>query len=117
LLTLAVAALLFLIGMLAQGLFISVITKNQMVATQVGTLTSMLPIQILSGFIFPVANMPVPLQVVAQVMPATHFIAALRGILLRGNGLREQWQHLLALAAFALVMVLVTSAKFRRRLD
>jgi len=117
LLTLAVAALLFLIGMLAQGLFISVITKNQMVATQVGTLTSMLPIQILSGFIFPVANMPVPLQVVAQVMPATHFIAALRGILLRGNGLREQWQHLLALAAFALVMVVITSAKFRRRLD
>ena len=117
LLTLAVSALLFLIGMLAQGLFISVITKNQMVATQVGTLTSMLPIQILSGFIFPVANMPVPLQVVAQVMPATHFIAALRGILLRGNGLREQWQHLLALAAFALVMVVITSAKFRRRLD
>jgi ABC-2 type transport system permease protein len=114
---LATASLLFLIGMLAQGLFVSVVTKNQMVATQVGTLTSMLPIQILSGFVFPVANMPRPLQVIAQIMPATHFIASLRGILLRGNGFAELWTHLLALLAFALVMVLITSAKFRRRLD
>jgi ABC-2 type transport system permease protein len=103
--------------MLGQGLFISVVTKNQMVATQIGAMTSMLPIQILSGFVFPVANMPKPLQVVAQIMPATHFIAALRGILLRGNGFGEQWGNLLALFAFALVMVLITSAKFRRRLD
>ncbi len=115
--TLALAAFLFLIGMLAQGLFVSVITKNQMVATQVGTLTSMLPIQILSGFVFPIANMPKVLQVIAQVMPATHFIAALRGILLRGNGFAEQRIHLLALLAFAVFMILVTSAKFRRRLD
>ncbi|HEY5961381.1 MAG TPA: ABC transporter permease [Polyangiaceae bacterium] len=117
LLTLALAAFLFLIGMLAQGLFVSVITKNQMVATQVGTLTSMLPIQILSGFVFPIANMPKPLQVISQIMPATHFIAALRGILLRGNGFTEQRNHLLALFAFAFVMILVTSAKFRRQLD
>ena len=114
---LATASLLFLIGMLGQGLFVSVATKNQMVATQIGTLTSMLPIQILSGFVFPVANMPKPLQVIAQIMPATHFIAALRGILLRGNGFGEQWGNLAALLAFALVMVLITSAKFRRRLD
>ncbi len=114
---LATASLLFLIGMLGQGLFVSVATKNQMVATQVGTLSSMLPIQILSGFVFPVANMPKALQVIAQVMPATHFIASLRGILVRGNGFAEQWVHMLALLAFALVMVLVTAAKFRRRLD
>jgi ABC-2 type transport system permease protein len=114
---LAVASLLFLIGMLAQGLFVSVATKNQMVATQIGTMTSLLPIQILSGFVFPVANMPKPLQVIAQIMPATHFIASLRGILLRGNGFTEQWPHMLALLAFAFVMVLVSSAKFRRRLD
>jgi ABC-2 type transport system permease protein len=115
--TLGVAAFLFLVGMLAQGLFVSVITKNQMVATQVGTLTSMLPIQILSGFVFPVANMPKVLQVIAQIMPATHFIAALRGILLRGNGFTEQRTHLLALLAFATFMILITAVKFRRRLD
>jgi len=117
LLALSVAALLFLIGMLGQGLFVSVVSKNQMVATLVGTMTSLLPIQILSGFVFPIANMPKPLQVVAQIMPATHFIAALRGILLRGNGFAEQSLHLVALLAFALVMVLASAAKFRRRLD
>ena len=114
---LSVAAFLFTMGMLAQGLFVSVATKNQMVATQIGTMTSLLPIQILSGFVFHVANMPKPLQVIAQIMPATHFIASLRGILLRGNGFAEQWPHMLALLAFAFVMVLVSSAKFRRRLD
>ncbi len=117
LLALSVAAFLFIIGMLAQGLFVSVATKNQTVATLVGTLTSMLPIQLLSGFVFPIANMPWPLQWLAQVMPATHFIAILRGILLRGNGFAEQKLHLIALVAFSVVMVLVTSVKFRRRLD
>jgi ABC-2 type transport system permease protein len=115
--TLGVAALLFLVAMLAQGLFVSVITKNQMVATQLGTLTSLLPTQLLSGFVFPVDNMPRPIQVLAEIMPATHFIAVLRGVLLRGNGFSEQRTNLLALLAFAVFMVLVTSAKFRRRLD
>lgn len=115
--TLALAALLFLIGMLGQGLLISVVTKNQMVATQVGALSSMLPVQLLSGFVFPIANMPVALQVLAQVLPATHFMSTLRGVMLRGNGLREQWTHLLALLAFALLMVVLSSVKFRRRLD
>jgi ABC-2 type transport system permease protein len=115
--TLGVGAVLFLVGMLAQGLFVSVITKSQMVATLVGTLTSMLPIQILSGFIFPIANMPTPVRVIAQVMPATHFIETLRGVMLRGNGFREQWTHLLATFAFSVVMVAITAAKFRRRLD
>jgi ABC-2 type transport system permease protein len=117
LLTLGVGAVLFLVGMLAQGLFVSVITKNQMVATLIGTLTSMLPIQILSGFIFPIANMPAPVKAIAKIMPATHFIETLRGVMLRGNGFREQWTHLLATLAFSVVMVTITAAKFRRRLD
>jgi ABC-2 type transport system permease protein len=115
--TLALASLLFLVGMLGQGLFISVVTKNQMVATQIGTLSSMLPVQLLSGFIFPIDNMPKPLQVVAQILPATHFMATLRGVLLRGNGFGEQYTHLLALLAFAVVMIVLSSLKFRRRLD
>lgn len=115
--TLTLAALLFLIGMLGQGLLISVVTKNQMVATQLGALSSLLPVQLLSGFVFPIANMPLVLQGLAQVLPATHFMATLRGVMLRGNGLREQWIHLLALLGFALLMVLLSAAKFRRRLD
>ncbi len=114
---LAVASLLFLCGMLGQGLLVSVLTKNQMVATQVGLLTSMLPVVLLSGFIFPIANMPRVLQAIAVVMPATHYIAALRGVLLRGAGLAAHWPNLLALAAFAAAMVALSTAKFRRRID
>ncbi|HOU90639.1 MAG TPA: ABC transporter permease [Polyangiaceae bacterium] len=114
---LAVASLLFLCGMLGQGLLVSVLTKNQMVATQVGLLTSMLPVVLLSGFIFPIANMPRVLQAIAVVMPATHYIAALRGVLLRGAGFAAHWPNLLALAAFAAAMVALSTAKFRRRID
>ncbi len=114
---LAVASLLFLIGMLGQGLLVSVVTKNQTVATQVGLLTSMLPVMVLSGFVFPIANMPRVLQALAVVMPATHYISALRGILLRGNGFAVLWPQLLALAAFALGIVALSTAKFRRRID
>jgi ABC-2 type transport system permease protein len=114
---LAVASLLFLMGMLAQGLFVSVVTKNQMVATQAATLSSMLPTLLLSGFVFPIANMPWALKAVAYVLPATHYVAALRAILLRGNGFSEVAVHLGALAAFTSVMVGVSTARFRRRLD
>jgi len=111
------AALLFLIGMLAQGLFISVATRNQQVATQIGVVTSMLPTILLSGFMFPVANMPMPLQLLAAVIPSKYFIQVLRGVMLKGNGIDVQWPNLAAMAVFALVMIGLSSAKFKRRLD
>jgi len=111
------AALLFLVGMLGQGLFISVATRNQQVATQIGFVTSMLPTLLLSGFMFPVANMPVPLQVLSAVIPSRYFIVVLRGVLLKGNGVDVLWPELMALAVFALVMIGLSSARFKRRLD
>jgi len=109
-------AALFLAGMLGQGLLISVVTRNQQVATQVGLLSSMLPTLLLSGFLFPVENMPVVLRVIATILPATHFIVILRGILLKGNGVGVLWPDMLALAAFAVVMLALSTARFRRRL-
>lgn len=113
---LAVASLLFLLGMLGQGLLISVVTRNQMVATQVATMSSMLPSMLLSGFIFPIENMPLPLQVISNVVPARYFIDALRGVLLRGNGWAELWPDLLALAIFASVVLLGATTRFRREI-
>jgi ABC-2 type transport system permease protein len=115
--TLAAAAVLFLIGMLGQGLVISVLARNQMIATQAGVLSSMLPSMLLSGFLFPVENLPTPLRIFSNLVPARHFIAALRGVLLRGNGFDELGGELLALAAFALTMLVIAAARFRRRLD
>ena len=110
-------AVLFLIGMLGQGLVISVLACNQMIATQAGVLSSMLPSMLLSGFLFPVENLPTPLRIFSNLVPARHFIAALRGVLLRGNGFAELSGELLALAAFAATMLLIAALRFRRRLD
>jgi ABC-2 type transport system permease protein len=114
--TLALASLLFLLGMLGQGMVISVLAKNQMVATQVATMSSMLPSMLLSGFVFPIENMPLPLQVISNVVPARYFIHTLRGVLLRGNGLDEVWFDLVMLAAFALVMFVIATRRFKREL-
>jgi ABC-2 type transport system permease protein len=111
------AALLFLVGMLGQGLLISVITRNQQVATQFGMLSSMLPTMLLSGFLFPIENMPKLLQVVSLAVPGRYFIVVLRGVLLKGNGASVLWTELLALLVFALAMILISTARFRRRID
>ena len=111
------AALLFLTGMLGQGLFISVVTRNQQVATLAGVLSSMLPTLLLSGFLFPIENMPVFLQLVSRIIPGRYFIVALRGILLKGNGIEVLWPQFVALGLFALAMIVLSSGRFKRRLD
>jgi ABC-2 type transport system permease protein len=113
---LAVDSLLFVVGMLGQGLLISVVTRNQMVATQVATMSSMLPSMLLSGFLFPIENMPLPLRVISNVVPARYMIDALRGVLLRGNGFEELWRDSAALAIFAIVVVGIATARFRREI-
>ncbi len=115
-LALAVAAALFLFGMLGQGLVISIVAKSQMVATQMATMTSMLPSMLLSGFLFPIENMPLPLRVLSNVVPSRYFIHALRGVLLRGNGFAEIQTDLIALAIFAAVMFFVGTRRFKREL-
>lgn len=115
-LALAVASLIFLIGMLGQGLLVSIVARTQMVATQLATMTSMLPSMLLSGFLFPIENMPLPLRVISNVVPARYFIHALRGILLRGNGFPEIGGDLLALSIFAIVVLTLGTARFPRTL-
>lgn len=111
------AALLFLTGLLGQGLLISVVTKSQQLATQIGVLSSMLPTLLLSGFLFPVENMPRLLQLISAVIPGRYFIVILRGVLLKGNGLGVLWLDFVALGLFAAAMIVLSTARFRRRLD
>jgi ABC-2 type transport system permease protein len=111
------SALIFIAGCVGQGLLISVVTRNQQLATQVAALTSILPTVLLSGFIFPIENMPVPLQALSAIVPARYFISVLRGIMLKGSGPVEIGPHLLALVVFAGGMLAAANARFRRRLD
>jgi ABC-2 type transport system permease protein len=107
--------LTFLVGMLGQGLFISVIAKNQLVATQAGVLSSLLPSLLLSGAVSPIENMPRPLQVISRVVPARYLVHALRGLLLKGSGLELLWPDLIAMALFAAAILALATARFQRR--
>ncbi|MGA8891321.1 MAG: ABC transporter permease, partial [Anaeromyxobacteraceae bacterium] len=110
------AGLLFLAGMLGQGLFISVVTRNQLVATQAGTLSSLLPSLLLSGMLVPIDNMPLPLRFLSHVIPARYLVDALRQVLLKGNGFLAIWPDLLAMAIFAVAIVALATRRFARRI-
>jgi len=106
----------FLLAMLMQGLLISVITRNQMVASQIALISTFLPALLLSGFVFPVENMPVALQWIAAALPPKYFVRALRAILLRGNGLEVVGPDMLVLFGFFLVLLALSTARFKRSL-
>jgi ABC-2 type transport system permease protein len=108
--------LFFLVGMLGQGLLISVVTRNQLVATQAGALSALLPSMLLSGMVFPLENMPLPLQLLSRIIPARYLVHALRGILLKGNGLDVLWPDLVAVLVFAVVVIALATTRFQRRL-
>ncbi len=108
--------LVFLVGMLGQGLFISVVARSQLVATQAGALSAMLPSIILSGMIFPIENMPLPLQLISRLIPARYLVHGLRGVLLKGNGIDVLWPDLLALTLFAVAIVTLATRRFERKL-
>ena len=109
------AVSLFLVGALAFGVLISTIAETQQVAFQVALLTSYLPTLMLSGFIFPIASMPVVLQTVTYIVPARYFLVMLRSILLKGLGPAAFWQDLVALAIFASLMLALASVRLRRQ--
>ncbi len=104
---------IFLVGGLGQGLLISTITRTQQVAFQLAILSTFLPTFILSGFIFPVRNMPPPVRAITTLIPARFFLSALRGIILKGAGLHAVWEDLLYLAGFAALMLGVSTLRMR----
>ncbi|MEG0184705.1 MAG: ABC transporter permease [Stenotrophomonas sp.] len=110
------AAVLLVLANLALGLLISTRARSQFQAMQM-TLFLFLPSILLSGFMFPFAGMPRPVQWLAEVLPLTHFLRLVRGIMLRGASLWELWPDALALLAFIVVMMTLAILRFRKRLD
>jgi ABC-2 type transport system permease protein len=110
-----VASILFLVGMLGQGLLVSILTRSQMLATQLGAVSAVLPSLLLSGFLFPVENLPAPLYALSMVVPARFHVGLLRGALLKGSGWSDHWLDLLGLFAYATLTVVASAAAFRRR--
>jgi ABC-2 type transport system permease protein len=111
---LLLAVSLFLLGALGTGMFISTISETQLVAFQLALLASLLPTFLLSGFIFPISNMPLPIQLVTYLVPARYFLVALRGIVLKGLGLTFFWPQVLALVAYATAVLALASLRLAR---
>jgi len=93
--------LLFLFASSNLGIFVSSIADTQQVAFQIATLVSLLPSVILSGFIFPIDSMPLPIQILTNITPAKFYIIILRDILLKGVGLSAFWPQVIYLSIFA----------------
>ncbi len=107
---------LFLFGALCWGVFISASTRSQLIAYQMGTLTSFLPAFLLSGFIYSIENMPVVIQVVSHVVPARYFVSLLKAIFLKGVGWQALWSELLFLLAYAVIVFVLASRKMRQKI-
>ena len=109
-------ALLFVIASLGLGLVISTLVRTQQQAIQVAFMF-VLPNILLSGFMFPRAAMPLAFQWAGLVLPLTHFLKVLRGILLKGVGVDALWREIAVLAGFAVLLVVVAVGRFRKTLD
>ena len=110
------AAVLLILANLTLGLLISTKARSQFQAMQM-TFFVFLPSILLSGFMFPFAGMPRVIQWFAEILPLTHFLRLIRGVMLRGAGLWELWPDVLALIAFTVVMMTAAILRFRKRLD
>ncbi len=109
-------SLIFLASALSTGLFISSITKTCQVAWLISFLTTILPSIILSGFIFPISSMPWPIQIISYSLPVKYYITILRGIILKGVGLTVLYPQALILLGFAMVLITVSSFRFKKRI-
>jgi ABC-2 type transport system permease protein len=114
-LLLAGATCMFLFGALAWGIFLSAVARTQLLAYQMGLLTSFLPAFLLSGFIYSIDNMPAVIQAVTYVVPARYFVALLKGIFLKGVGLELLWIQAAFLVIYAAVVFLLATRKLRQK--
>ncbi len=113
---LTVCSLIYIITALSIGLLISTVAKRQHHAMLMALGATMMPTVILSGFIFPVSSMPIFLQVISHIIPATYYLEIVRGIILKGVGLRELWQPLLILSGEGLLLLVLAVRKFKVKL-
>ena len=114
--TLLVVTTLFLVVILGIGYMISVATKSQLGASSYALLVTLLPTSMLSGFAFPIDQMPAPIRMITYVIYSRYYVTALKGIFLAGNSIWDlRWQSL-ALAVYAAVIARFATRAFRKRL-
>jgi len=109
--------LLYMADVLGMGVVVSTVAKTVQSAMMGAFLMSMLPAILLSGFVFPLENMPAVLQGLSYLVPARYFLEIIRGIYLKGTGLSTFWPQVVALAVFAALMLTISTLRFKKRLE
>jgi len=105
---------LFLLASLALGVLISTIAETQQVAFLVSTMLTLIPTFTLSGFVFPLRNMPPVIRVITRLFPTTYYLEILKAIVIKGAPFRYYWTQVLALVLYAAAAVAAASARFSR---
>jgi ABC-2 type transport system permease protein len=107
---------LFLVVVLSLGYFISVIAKSQLAASQMALMLTFLPTFLLSGFLFPLEQMPVAVQIIGRALPAVYFVSILREVFLKGTAFRQMGPQLGALIIYMVFLLTVATRAFHKRL-
>jgi len=110
-------SVVFLFSTLGLGLLVSTFSENQQQAMMASVFFVMMPMIILSGFIFPVENMPAPIRLLTRLLPLRYYFTIVRGIYLKGAGLAELWDEGLSLLVIGLVIMGTSLLRFRKRLE
>ena len=114
---LAFESILFIITALSLGILISTISNTQQTAMMISLMGLMLPVIILSGFIFPIASMPLPMQVISNIIPAKWFIIIVKSIMLKGVGLEYIFKETLILVGMTLLFMGLSIKNYKTRLE
>jgi ABC-2 type transport system permease protein len=110
-------SILFLTVVLSMGYFFSVVAKTQLAASQISLIATFLPAFLLSGFMYPIDQMPAVIQVITHIVPARYYMAILRNVFLKGTSVMLMWQDFLWLSLFAALLTLVATRAFKKSLD
>jgi ABC-2 type transport system permease protein len=114
---LLISSTLFLIGVLAMGYLISVVAKSQLAASQIALLSTFLPAFLLSGFIYPIDQMPSTVRVITLLVPARYYVGIVKSLFLRGAPIGMLRGDLLGLAIFAMAIGVLATQAFHKRLE
>jgi ABC-2 type transport system permease protein len=111
------SSIMFLTVVLSMGYFFSVVAKTQLAASQVSLVATFLPAFLLSGFMYPIDQMPAVIQVITHIVPARYYMAILRNVFLKGTSVNLMWQDFIGLALFATFLTFLATRAFKKRLD
>ncbi len=117
LITLFLGTSLFLVVVLGIGYLISTMIRSQVGAAQIGLLVTLLPTTLLSGYAFPIDQMPVAVQAVTYLVFARYYVTTLKAVFLKGSGILDLWAPGLAMIVYAAIVAFLAARAFRKRLD